>query len=63
MSNSGLDQVRYFACNPVSLGHNATRRISFTGSRDGMTEQQKQTLIQVLQEYQADGADFALLPR
>ncbi len=26
-------------------------RIGFTGSRDGMTEQQKQTLSQVLQEY------------
>jgi len=25
--------------------------IAFTGSRDGMTEQQKQALIQVLQEY------------
>jgi len=26
-------------------------RIGFTGTREGMTEQQKQTLIQVLQEY------------
>ena len=26
-------------------------RIGFTGSRDGMTQQQKQTLIKVLQEY------------
>src|SRR5215831_5936633 len=26
-------------------------RIGFTGCRDGMTEHQKQTLIQVLQEY------------
>ena len=26
-------------------------RIAFTGTRDGMTEQQKQTLIQVFRQY------------
>jgi len=31
-------------CKPVSIGHNTPMRIGFTGSREGMTEQQKQTL-------------------